>query len=157
MLDASIWMLAQTEGSAPPPNAPGGPATTSTPEATTAPGQAGTSQPADPLAPPPNGPNGQGGGAGIFGGSTGMLLVLILVVMIVFMFSGQRKEKKKRAEMLSRMKKGSRVQTIGGILGTVVEVRDDEIIVKVDENANTRLRFARSAIQSVIEDPADKD
>jgi len=54
--------------------------------------------------------------------------------------------------MLAALKKGDKVQTAGGILGTVVEVRDSEVVVKVDENANTRLRFARSAIQAVLDD-----
>ena len=81
-----------------------------------------------------------------------MLILLIPLALVFFMMSmGGRKEKKKRAAMMAAMTKGDKVQTIGGILGTVVEVRDDEIIVKVDENANTRLRFSRSAIQSIVE------
>ena len=51
---------------------------------------------------------------------------------------------------MASLAKGSKVQTIGGILGTVVEVRDDELIVKVDENSNTRLRFAKSAVTTVL-------
>ena len=79
------------------------------------------------------------------------LLLLILVVMWVFMISNQRREKKKRQEMLNQIQKGSKVQTVGGIIGTVVDLREEEVILKVDENANTRLRFARSAIQSVLD------
>ncbi len=77
---------------------------------------------------------------------------LLPIAMLLIMFStGGRKEKKKRAAMMASMGKGDKVQTVGGILGTVVEVRDDEIVVKVDENANTRLRFSRTAIQSILE------
>lgn len=90
--------------------------------------------------------NGNGGGFNLLT----MLLPLVLFFIIISMFSG-RKEKKKRAAMMAAMAKGDKVQTMGGILGTVVEIRDDEIIVKVDENANTRLRFARTAIQSILE------
>lgn len=149
MLDASLWTLAQDTDGAPPPNAPGGPVapTPGTPGDTVA------SQSGDPVDPGATDP-GQGSP---FGGSMWIFLLLILVVMWVFMFSGQRKEKKKRAAMLAQMKKGNRIQTVGGILGTVVEVRDDEVIVKVDENANTRLRFARSAIQSVLDEPTDQE
>lgn len=82
----------------------------------------------------------------------GMLYLLLPLALVFFMLSmGGRKEKKKRAAMLASMSKGDKIQTVGGILGTVVEVRDDEIVVKVDENANTRLRFSRSAIQSILE------
>ncbi len=82
----------------------------------------------------------------------GMLYLLLPLALVFIMMSmGGRKEKKKRAAMMAAMTKGDKVQTVGGILGTIVEVRDDEIIVKVDENANTRLRFARTAIQSILE------
>ena len=37
--------------------------------------------------------------------------------------------------------------------GTVVEAKDDEVLVKVDESSNTKIRFARSAIHQVIEQP----
>jgi len=81
-----------------------------------------------------------------------MLILLVpLAIVFIMMSMGGRKEKKKRAAMMAAMAKGDKVQTIGGILGTIVEVRDDEIIVKVDENANTRLRFSRAAIQSIVE------
>mgnify|MGYP005859325481 CR=1 FL=1 len=81
-------------------------------------------------------------------------IILLFVVFWFILMGGQRREKKKRAEMLSTLGKGAKVQTIGGILGTVVEVRDKDVVVKVDENNNTRLRLAKSAIQTVL---ADKD
>ncbi len=90
-----------------------------------------------------------------FGGSMIWIFVLVLVVMWVFLMGGQRKEKKKRAALLAALTKGDKVQTIGGILGTVVEVRDSEVVVKVDENSNARLRFSRSAIQSVLHSDAE--
>lgn len=80
-----------------------------------------------------------------------ILLMGAVALMFIMMSMSGRREKKKRAAMMAAMAKGDKVQSIGGILGTVVELRDDEIVVKVDENANTRLRFARSAIQSIVE------
>jgi preprotein translocase subunit YajC len=84
-------------------------------------------------------------------GLSPVIWLLPLALVFIMMSMGGRKEKKKRAKMMAAMGKGDKVQTVGGILGTVVELRDDEIVVKVDENANTRLRFARSAIQSILE------
>jgi preprotein translocase subunit YajC len=75
-----------------------------------------------------------------------------ILLFWLFIASGQRKEKRKRAAMLTALKKGDKVQTIGGVLGTVMEVRDNEIVVKVDENSNTRMRFARSAVQAILEE-----
>ena len=85
-----------------------------------------------------------------FGGSFLFIIGGMFLVMIFFSINSGRKEKKKKAELLASLAKGSKVQTIGGILGTVVEVRDDELIVKVDENSNTRLRFAKSAVTTVL-------
>jgi len=81
-----------------------------------------------------------------------MLMVLVLVVLWIFMLRGKRNEERKRQGMINALKRGDRVQTIGGILGTVVEARDNEVLVKVDESSNTKIRFARSAIHRVVEE-----
>ena len=52
--------------------------------------------------------------------------------------------------MLSALKKNDRVMTIGGVVGTVVQVRDDEVVVKVDESANVKLTFIRGSIQKIL-------
>lgn len=78
------------------------------------------------------------------------LMLLILVLFMFVLIIPQRREKKRRAAMLDAIKKGDRIQTVGGIIGTVIELRDSEAIVKVDENTNTRMRFSRNAIQSVV-------
>lgn len=85
-------------------------------------------------------------------------LILTMVIFYIVMGAGSRKEKKKRQEMLSRIAKGDRVMTIGGAVGTVVSVTNDEVVVKVDESANVKMTFIRSAIQRVLtegEKPAD--
>jgi preprotein translocase subunit YajC len=83
-----------------------------------------------------------------------ILLPIMLGVMIFMTFRSQSKEKKKRQQLLSTLSKGDRVQTIGGIIGNIVEIRDEEkvVIVKVDENNNTKMKFASSAIQNKIEE-----
>src|SRR5438552_2759862 len=80
-----------------------------------------------------------------------MPLVLIGLVMYVVLFRSKQTEKKKREGMLSQLKKGDEIQTIGGILGKVVEARDDRVLVKVDESSNTKIWFGRSAIHRVVE------
>jgi preprotein translocase subunit YajC len=77
-------------------------------------------------------------------------LILMLVVFYGFMFSNSRKEKKRRREMLENVKKTDRVMTIGGVIGTVVNVKENEIVLKVDESANTKISFVRGAIQKVL-------
>lgn len=86
-------------------------------------------------------------------GSLLLPLALMMGVIMLFSMGSGRKEKKKRAEMLSQLAKGATVQTVGGVKGTVMEIRDgvDEVVVKVDEKSNTSMRFARSAIIAVTD------
>lgn len=79
-------------------------------------------------------------------------IIIGILVLYFFMFRSKKTDEKKRTNMLAQMKKGDRVQTIGGILGTVVEVRDTDVLVKVDETSNTKIKFARSSIHHVIEE-----
>lgn len=78
--------------------------------------------------------------------------ILIAVAFYFFLLRPKNKQEKQRVAMLSSLKKGDRIQTIGGILGTVVESRDDEVVVKVDETSNTKITFSRSAIHRVREE-----
>jgi preprotein translocase subunit YajC len=83
-------------------------------------------------------------------------IILIIGVFYLFLWRSKRGEEKKRTDMLGQLKRGDRVQTIGGIIGNVVEVRDSEVVVKVDETSNTKIRFLRSAIHRVLrEEKAD--
>ena len=101
-------------------------------------------------------PNGAAGGTGKPAAPGGgfnqimLIMVVVLVAMILFSVFGQRKEKKRRAAMLSAIGKHDTVQTIGGVVGSVVEVKNDTVVLKVDESSNTRITFARSAIQQVL-------
>jgi len=78
--------------------------------------------------------------------------ILIAVAFYFFLLRPKNKQEKQRVAMLSSLKKGDRIQTIGGILGTVIESRDDEVVVKVDETSNTKITFSRSAIHRVREE-----
>jgi preprotein translocase subunit YajC len=86
-----------------------------------------------------------------------MLLIFGAVILFMMMLGGgSRKQRKKQAEMLAAMSKGDKVVTIGGIRGSVVEVREDEIVVKVDENNNTRMKFSKESIREVLSDKPEK-
>ncbi len=75
-----------------------------------------------------------------------IFLALMVVVMYLLLFRGPRKKQQEHMRMVKSLQKNDKVQTIGGIIGTVVDVRDDEIILKVDENNNTKIRVVPSAI-----------
>lgn len=79
-------------------------------------------------------------------------LMIGVLILYLFVFRSKRQQDRKRTDMLSSLKRGDRVQTIGGILGTVVEARDTDVLLKVDESSNTKIRFSRSAIHRVIDE-----
>lgn len=79
-----------------------------------------------------------------------IIMFLVITMMIVFSILGQRRERKKRESLIRAVKKHDKVQTIGGVIGSIVELKPDFVVLKVDESSNTRITFARSAIQQVI-------
>ena len=114
-------------------------------------GEAKTDQPSGPGPDgtvPPKKPEGLFGGGG---GSMLPLLMMMVVIMIIFTMRGSRREKKKRAQMIAALQKGDKVQTVGGIIGTVVQVRDSDLVLKVDESTGAKISFSRSAVQTVLD------
>ena len=84
------------------------------------------------------------------GGSMGATLITFVLIILIFYFLIIRPQKKRDKEakaMIDAMKKGDRVVTIGGIHGTIVAVREQTVVVKVDDSA--RIEFSKSAISSV--------
>jgi len=91
-------------------------------------------------------PQGEGSGGG--GGLIGLLpIVLIFAVFYFLIIRPQNKKQKETQRMLSELKKGDRVVTIGGIHGTVQSLKEGSVILKVDENC--KIEFTRSAIASM--------
>jgi preprotein translocase subunit YajC len=77
-------------------------------------------------------------------------LILIVVLFYFLFIRSKQKTERTRQNMMSSLKKGDEVQTIGGVLGKVVETRDDRVLLKVDENSNTKMWFTRGAIHRVL-------
>lgn len=75
-----------------------------------------------------------------------IFLGLLFVVMYFVLFRGPRKKQQQHNTMVQTLKKNDRVRTIGGILGTVVDVRDDDVVLKIDESTNTKIHIVKSAI-----------
>jgi preprotein translocase subunit YajC len=89
-------------------------------------------------------------GGGGTGGSAFLQFVPFIAIIGIFYFliiRPQNKKQKETQRMLGALKKGDRVVTIGGIHGVIQSVKDQSIILKVDDNV--RLEFNRSAISSV--------
>ena len=79
----------------------------------------------------------------------GMLpMILIIAAMFYLMWRGQAKERKKREAMLTSIKSGDKVITIGGIHGTVVEVKNDGFVIKIADNV--KIEVTKNAVGSVV-------
>jgi len=84
---------------------------------------------------------------------------ILLGLMIIMIFMSRKKnkgEEKTRTARLADLKKGDRVQTIGGVIAMVVSADDKEVVLKVDEATNTKMRFSRTAIHRVLEGESAK-
>jgi preprotein translocase subunit YajC len=76
----------------------------------------------------------------------------ILIIIYFFMLRGPRKKQQEHSKMIAALKKNDRVRTIGGILGTVIDVRGDDITLKIDESNNTKIHVVPGAIATVLSD-----
>lgn len=81
-----------------------------------------------------------GGGAGFW-----IMIILLFVVMYFFMIRPQRKQQKELEKFRNELKKGDKVVTVGGIFGTVDEIKENSILIKVD--GEIKLRVSKNAIQ----------
>jgi preprotein translocase subunit YajC len=91
-----------------------------------------------------------------FGGSSWIFLVLMFVVMYFLLFRGPQKQKQQRKQLAQSLQKNDRVQTIGGIIGTIVDIKSDEITLKIDESNNTKIKITPSAIGKNLSKDKDK-
>ena len=80
--------------------------------------------------------------------------VLIILIFYFLIIRPQKKRDKETKAMLAAMKKGDRVVTIRGIHGTIVTVKDQTVVIKVDDSA--RIEFSKSAISTVTSKDAAK-
>ena len=101
----------------------------------------------------------QAGGAASASASSSLIgsllpFLLIIVIFYFFLIRPQNKKQKETQKMLDALKKGDKVITIGGIHGTVSSVKENTVIVKVDDDC--KLEFNRTAISSVELTEAEK-
>ncbi len=89
--------------------------------------------------------------------STFVPMVLIVVVFWLFLIRPQRKKDKKIKEMLAALKVGDHVCTIGGIYGTITNIRDESTVTLSVGPQDVPIVFARWAIRNVEEITVEND
>ena len=90
-------------------------------------------------------------GAGL--GSTLIMLVLMFAVFYFMLIRPENKRKKEAEQMRSSVKTCDRITTIGGIVGTVVHVKEDRVVLETGAD-QVRIEVAKWAISS--NDSADE-
>ena len=73
-----------------------------------------------------------------------VMLILIFVVMWFFMIRPQRKQQKELEKFRNSLKRGDKVVTIGGIYGVVDEIKERQVIIKVD--GDTKLKVDKNSL-----------
>lgn len=72
--------------------------------------------------------------------------ILIFIMLYFLIIRPQQKQRKDHVSMIASLKKGDKVVTIGGLHGSIVDLSDDSVTLKV--NDSSRLVFDRQAIRS---------
>ena len=75
------------------------------------------------------------------------MLILIFVVMYFFMIRPQKKREKEAAAMRNALEVGDEIITIGGIVGTVVSLRDNTLVIETGSD-RSKIRILRSSVQA---------
>ena len=101
----------------------------------------------------------QGGAGG--GSASGQMMTtfvtfgLVILIFYFLIIRPQNKKQKETQKMIAALKKGDKVATIGGIRGTITSVKEQTVVVKVDDNA--KLEFSKSAVATVLDKKQAKE
>jgi preprotein translocase subunit YajC len=79
------------------------------------------------------------------GGMMWIMILAMIAIMWLFMIRPQRKQQKELEQFRSGLQKGDKVVTVGGIYGTVDEIKDTTVLIRVD--GDTKLKVSKNAIQ----------
>ena len=90
-------------------------------------------------------------GTGTVAGPDMMSTILMLVIMVgIFYFMlirPENKRKKESEQMRNSLKTGDKITTIGGIMGTVVSIKDDKFVIETGAD-QVRIEFAKWALST---------
>lgn len=82
------------------------------------------------------------------------LVLQLLPFILIFYFlliRPQKKQQKQIADMLDALKKGDEIVTVGGVVGTIVRIKDNDIIVETGFKQNpVQIKFQKAAVGKVL-------
>ena len=74
------------------------------------------------------------------------LMIIMFAVMYVLIIRPQKQKEKIRKEMISNVRKQDKVVTAGGVHGVVVSVKDDEVVVRVDDAKDVKIKVDKNIL-----------
>ena len=80
-------------------------------------------------------------------GSTVIMMVMMIAIFYFMLIRPENKRKKEAEQMRGAVKTGDKITTIGGVIGTVVSVKDDKIVIETSAD-QVRIEFAKWAIST---------
>ena len=92
---------------------------------------------------------------GIDMGTIIIMVVGFIAVMYFMSIRPQRRQQKKHKDLISKLKSGDKIVTIGGICGEVFQVKDDSFIIKIDDKS--KMEITKGGIRTVISADDKKD
>jgi preprotein translocase subunit YajC len=81
----------------------------------------------------------------------------ILLFIWFGMIRPQKRERERVKNMLDNLRKNDEVQTIGGVQGRVAAIKDDVVILKIDENSDVKMRVSKTAIAGIIKREGEEE
>ncbi len=83
--------------------------------------------------------------------STVLWLVIMVALFYFMLIRPQKKKEKETKAMLEAMKPGDSITTIGGIVGTVLRIKDDKVCIEIGDRTNKHpMTILRSAVATVV-------
>ncbi len=85
------------------------------------------------------------------------VMIIMFAVMYFLIIRPQKQKEKKRQELISNVRKQDRIVTVGGVHGVVTSVKENEIIARVDDSKDIKIKIDKSAITSVSAPKGEQD
>ena len=91
--------------------------------------------------------SGDAANAGLLGGSPIIMIVLMIAIFYFMLIRPENKRKKEAEAMRSSLRNGDSITTIGGVIGTIVDIKEDKIVIETSAD-RVRVEFAKWAVST---------
>jgi len=98
-------------------------------------------------------PGGAGGSSALF--TQLLFFAAIFAIFYFLLIRPQQKQKRERQDMLTSLKKGDRVVTSGGLHGTIANIDEHKVVLRVADQV--KLEFDRGAIGRIVDTQSEKN